>query len=125
MSSVWAARPVWSIGRVADPVEPICRAAPVSEYRIGRWSRLALSVLAAVTTAVLIGRLVTMAMADSAASDLVDVTVRPGDTLWSIASSASPDRDPRAVIEDIRELNQISGDLVRVGEVVRVPTSAG
>ena len=53
----------------------------------------------------------------------VDVTVRPGDTLWSIAAQAAPDRDPRAVIDEIRELNQVTGDLVRVGEVLRVPVS--
>jgi hypothetical protein len=43
--------------------------------------------------------------------------------VWSIAAQAAPDRDPRAVIEEIRRLNQVSGDVVRVGEVLRVPVS--
>ncbi len=65
------------------------------------------------------------AIGGSRGHEPVDVTVRPGDTLWSIASTAAPDRDPRTVIEDIRGLNDLPGDTVRVGEVLRVPASAG
>ncbi len=90
-------------------------------YRIGRAGRLALTLLAAVTLALIVGRLVAAAVAGPA--EVVDVTVHPGDTLWSIAATASPDRDPRAVIDDIRDLNDLSGDVVRVGEVLRVPAS--
>lgn len=90
-------------------------------YRIGRWGRLTLSVLALATLVLIAARLV--AGLTAAAMAPVDVTVRPGDTLWSIAAQAAPDRDPRAVIDEIRELNQVSGDTVRVGEVLRVPVS--
>ena len=56
---------------------------------------------------------------------MVDVTVAPGDTLWSIASQAAPDRDPRDVIEEIRQLNDMPGDVLPIGVVLRVPADAG
>jgi LysM domain len=116
-------RPVASVRRVADPAGRRHPAADAT-YRLGRWGRLGLTLLVAVTLALLIGRLFAGSMV-GAATELVDVTVGPGDTLWSIASSAAPDRDPRAVIDQIRTLNDVPGDVVRVGEVLRVPTSAG
>ena len=118
-----ADRSVSAVGRVVEPVTRGAGAGP--GYRIGRWGRLALSLLVAATLALVIGRVVAGSIAGVAEPELVDVTVRPGDTLWSIASAASPDRDPRAVIDDIRDLNDISGDAVRVGEVLRVPVAAG
>ncbi len=65
-----------------------------------------------------------MALASSAAAPrMVDVTVAPGDTLWSIAGEAAPDRDPRAVIEEIKALNDVTGSVLPVGVVLRVPSS--
>ena len=61
--------------------------------------------------------------AGSAPTALVDVTVAPGDTLWSIAGEAAPDRDPREVIEEIRHLNDVPGDVCRWASCLRVPTS--
>ncbi|WP_420123806.1 LysM peptidoglycan-binding domain-containing protein [Nakamurella sp.] len=90
-------------------------------YRIGRWERLALTVLVGATLVLLAIRLLGALMAGPEAS--TDITVKPGDTLWSIATDAAPDRDPRAVIDEIRRLNQVTGDLVRAGEVLRVPAS--
>ncbi len=115
-------RPVATVRRVAEPVGPVRTAGPAGN--IGRWGRLSLTVLVAATMVLLAGRLLAGALGGGG-TELVEVTVRPGDTLWSIASTTSPDRDPRAVIEDIRGLNDLSGDLVRVGEVLRVPAPAG
>jgi hypothetical protein len=115
-------RPVATVRRVAEAVGPVRTAGPAGN--IGRWGRLSLTVLVAATMVLLAGRLLAGALGGGG-TELVEVTVRPGDTLWSIASTTSPDRDPRAVIEDIRGLNDLSGDLVRVGEVLRVPASAG
>jgi len=99
-------------------VEPA--ATPVVGYRMGRWTRLALTltVLAAavVVTVSLVG--------GSAPTALVDVTVGPGDTLWSIAQDASPDRDPRAVIDEIRQLNDVPTDMLPIGVVLRVPAAS-
>ncbi len=117
-----------SVRRVTEPPAPVARvdrAAPDGGYRIGRWGRLALTTLTAAAVALIVGQLVIGAIGGSRGPEPVDVTVRPGDTLWSIASTAAPDRDPRTVIEDIRGLNDLPGDTVRVGEVLRVPASAG
>lgn len=98
-------------------------AAPVARAgdRMGRWERLALTLLVGATLVLVAFRLLGALTAGPEAS--VDVTVKPGDTLWSIATTAAPDRDPRAVIDEIRRLNQVTGDLVRAGEVLRVPAS--
>ena len=46
--------------------------------------------------------------------------VRPGDTLWSIASTSAPDRDPRAIVAEIGSANEI-GSTVVPGQVLVVP----
>lgn len=89
-------------------------------YQLGRWARLALTVTALAAIAVVIVSLT----AGSAPQAMVDVTVVPGDTLWSIAAEAAPDRDPRDVIEEIRQLNDMQGGVLPIGVVLRVPASA-
>jgi LysM repeat protein len=49
------------------------------------------------------------------------VVVRPGQTLWSIAARAEPTADPRAVIQQIMEVNAISSPDVQPGELLWVP----
>jgi len=41
--------------------------------------------------------------------------VQPGDTLWSIAAEIAPDRDPRAVVDALREANG-GGAALEVGQ---------
>jgi LysM domain len=52
---------------------------------------------------------------------LVRVLVRPGQTLWSVAESADPDQDPRAVIQQIVDLNSLSRPTVLAGQQLWVP----
>jgi Tfp pilus assembly protein FimV len=47
------------------------------------------------------------------------VTVAPGDTLWSIASSVAPDRDPRDEVATLQHLNHLDGVSLAVGQVLR------
>jgi nucleoid-associated protein YgaU len=49
------------------------------------------------------------------------VVVRPGDTLWSIASSVAGDDDVRAVVDRIRGVNGMRGSALVPGEVLRLP----
>ena len=86
---------------------------------MGRWARLSLTVTVLTTTVLVVVALT----AGSGSSRLVDVTVGPGDSLWSIAAATAPDRDPRAVIDEIKQLNEVSGDVLPVGVVLRVPAS--
>jgi hypothetical protein len=57
----------------------------------------------------------------AARQSLVQVVVRPGQSLWSVAESADPDQDTRAVIQQIVDLNGLSGDLVSAGQQLWVP----
>jgi hypothetical protein len=49
------------------------------------------------------------------------VVVRPGDTLWSIATRYEPGPDPLAAIERIRRLNGLSGYRIEVGQTLTLP----
>lgn len=50
------------------------------------------------------------------------VVVRPGDTLWSIASSlAGGHDDVRVVVAEIRQVNGLRGSDLVPGEVLRLP----
>jgi LysM repeat protein len=57
----------------------------------------------------------------SAYRGLTRVVVRPGQTLWAIAARAEPTADPRAVIQQIMEVNAISSPDVQPGELLWVP----
>lgn len=50
------------------------------------------------------------------------VTVQSGDTLWEIARSISPDRDPREVVWEIKQINALSDGLI-TGERIRIPVN--
>jgi LysM repeat protein len=52
---------------------------------------------------------------------IVQVTVRPGQSLWTIAESNDPDADTRVVIGEIQQLNSMSGYVVMAGQVLWVP----
>ena len=47
------------------------------------------------------------------------VTVRTGDTLWSIAAAVAPQRDPRLVVGDLERINHLTSPLVVPGQVLR------
>jgi len=48
------------------------------------------------------------------------VTVRPGDTLWSIAGEVAPGRDPRQVVQRLREVNHLSTVALTPGQTLKV-----
>lgn len=51
----------------------------------------------------------------------VSVTVQPGESLWAIAGQVDPDRDPRDVIADIVQLNDLQAGKVMPGQQLFVP----
>ncbi len=54
-----------------------------------------------------------------------DYLVRSGDTLWSIAEQVGPENaDVRAVIAEIRDLNDLESSLIRPGQNLLVPVDA-
>jgi hypothetical protein len=66
------------------------------------------------------------AKASESASELsvtptVSVTVQPGESLWAIAGTVAPERDPRDVVADIVQLNNLDAARVRPGQTLFVP----
>ncbi|MCU1555694.1 MAG: LysM peptidoglycan-binding protein [Arthrobacter sp.] len=51
----------------------------------------------------------------------VSVTVQPGESLWAIAGSVAPERDPRDVVADIVQLNNLEAARVLPGQTLFVP----
>jgi len=51
------------------------------------------------------------------------IVVRPGQTLWGIATKADPSADPRAVVQQIIDDNALAGTSVQAGQVLWVPRS--
>ena len=56
-----------------------------------------------------------------ARQNLSQVVVRPGQSLWSVAESADPHADTRLVVQQIIELNGLTGDVVAAGQRLWVP----
>lgn len=61
--------------------------------------------------------------ASGSSIDTVSYRVEAGDSLWSIATDAVPDRDVRSTIDTIRTLNGIEGSLILPGQVLQLPSS--
>jgi LysM repeat protein len=65
--------------------------------------------------------------ADSAAelslTPTVTVTVQPGESLWAIAEAVAPERDPRDVVADIIQLNNLDAARVVPGQALFIPSS--
>lgn len=54
-------------------------------------------------------------------TDTVRVNVTSGETLWALAAEYAPDRDPRAVVEEIVELNALASSTVQAGQTLHIP----
>lgn len=56
---------------------------------------------------------------------VINITIERGDTLWSIARTLYPDRDPRPVVVMIRELNGLQENpTVFPGQILQIPAPA-
>jgi hypothetical protein len=53
--------------------------------------------------------------------DLRPVIVRPGQSLWTIATQAAPTADPRSVIQEIIDINALGGTSIQPGQRLWVP----
>ncbi len=49
------------------------------------------------------------------------VEVGAGETMWQVARRVAPESEPRAVVQRIRELNQLPGSALQPGQPLRVP----
>jgi hypothetical protein len=51
----------------------------------------------------------------------VTVTVQQGESLWAIAGTVAPERDPRDVVAEMVQLNNLDAARVRPGQTLFVP----
>lgn len=49
------------------------------------------------------------------------VVVRPGDSLWSIATAVAGTDDVRTVVDRIQQLNHLHGTALRPGQTLQLP----
>lgn len=49
------------------------------------------------------------------------VVVQPGSSLWSLATDLDPSADPRDVITEIVQLNQLESSSLQAGDAIAVP----
>lgn len=59
--------------------------------------------------------------ASAPAGTFEQVTVVPGDTLWSIAESVAPESDPRDVVDAIVRLNALDSGQLEAGQSISIP----
>jgi hypothetical protein len=104
------------------------RAAAAPPLRLTRRGRIVVAVAAALIVTVISLLAAGVAQATShgpspraARQNLVQVVVRPGQTLWSVAESADPDQDTRVVVQQIVDLNSLSRRTVSAGQSLWVP----
>ena len=104
------------------------RDTPVAPLRLTRRGRVVVALAAALLVTLVSLLLAGVAQATNhgpspraARQNLVQVIVRPGQSLWSVAESADPDQDTRAVIQQIIDLNSLNGDTVFAGQQLWVP----
>ena len=104
------------------------RDTPVAPLRLTRRGRVVVALAAALLVTMVSLLLAGVAQATNdgpssraARQNLVQVVVHPGQSLWSVAESADPDQDPRAVIQQIIDLNSLNGDTVFAGQQLWVP----
>lgn len=104
------------------------RDTPVAPLRLTRRGRVVVALAAALLVTMVSLLLAGVAQATNdgpspraARENLVQVIVRPGQSLWSVAESADPGQDTRAVIQQIIDLNSLNGDTVFAGQQLWVP----
>src|SRR5689334_1932435 len=107
---------------------PDVRHAVLTPLRLTRRGRVVVALAAALLVTMVSLLLAGVAQATNdgpspraARENLAQVIVRPGQSLWSVAESADPDQDTRAVIQQIIDLNSLNGDTVFAGQQLWVP----
>ncbi|MFM9919759.1 LysM peptidoglycan-binding domain-containing protein [Lacisediminihabitans sp. H27-G8] len=58
---------------------------------------------------------------DASSVTFAHVTVQPGESLWQLAGEIAPSSDPRDVVSDIVQLNQLGSTEVQPGQSLAVP----
>ena len=91
--------------------------------RRGRLARTLLVLSLAVVLASVFGLRAGAGTTDSvgAPTSFIEVTVAPGDTLWSLASRMAEGGDVRAMVDEIASVNALASADLQAGQRVRIP----
>ena len=82
--------------------------------------------LTAAAALTMLGFFTAPAMASNGEPDVtrtVQVSVGPGESLWGLAQEYAPDRDPRDVVADMMELNNLGDDRIPAGVQLFIPVA--
>ncbi len=128
MVTMAAKRPIVTVNHapVAVRQRPIRTPLALPHPRLTRRGRMAVTGVSALLIGALSVGLATAAQATRSGSAspgryLSKVAVLPGQSLWSLAEAYDPDADTRVVVQQIQQLNSMTGDQVQAGEVLWVP----
>jgi len=112
-------------GRVTRGERLIRTAEAASPARLTRRGRIVVTGVSALLIGALSVGLATAAQATRAGSVprryVTKVTVLPGQSLWSLGEAYDPNADTRLIVQEIQQLNSMSGDRLQPGEVLWVP----
>ncbi|UDY24150.1 LysM peptidoglycan-binding domain-containing protein [Nocardioides sp. Kera G14] len=109
--------------RVLPAARPVRTATPArtSTVRLTRRGRLVVFGAGLMTALALGLGLAANSTATERPEDLATITVGSGETLWSIASSVAVDGHTGDMVEQIKQLNHLSGGALEAGQTLRVP----
>ena len=111
--------------RFTAPIRPVreARREPIRLNRRGRLFFGTLVALPIVIGAYFLGLGASQAGADSTVSTVSfeQVTVMPGDSLWTIATQIAPNADAQEFIADVVSLNQLDSATVQPGQRLSIP----
>ncbi|GGD22270.1 LysM peptidoglycan-binding domain-containing protein [Nocardioides daphniae] len=104
----------------------VTAAAPRGQVRLTRRGRVVV-VLAALLLALVVGVAlggVSSASEEAGAPQATEVVVvNEGDTLWGIAAGVAEEGEVRAMVSEIRELNNLDSSVVTLGQEIHVPVA--
>ena len=91
--------------------------------RRGRLARTFVVLSLAVVLASLFGLKAGAGTTDAvgAPTSFIEVTVAPGDTLWSLAARMADGSDVRAMVDEISTVNSLESAELQAGQKVRIP----
>lgn len=98
---------------------------PLTLTRRGRLLLVGLPLALGVAALILLGAFLTsVAQAGSEepeVTETVEVAVSSGETLWGLAVQYAPERDPRDVVAEMVELNELRSSVVQAGQPIAIP----
>lgn len=115
-----ASRAATRAPRVTAPAAPGVPT-PVRLTRRGRVAAFVASLAALLAVVVGAGQMAD-ASNEASAVQSSSVVVQSGETLWGIAKDVAPGHDPRLVISQIRDLNDLGTRSIVPGQTLVVPT---